>query len=138
VSKMVRTPFNPRGDFTALREFRFAGRTFEPGDPFPWRRLGCSARRLRQLYEGRKLLLKEDDLDEELMEEEILDQSEDSVEDEGLVFDPDVHDIENPGRGVWLMTVGEKTIVQLTPKEAKRLRKKTEPTEVNMEEVLED
>lgn len=143
MSKTVRAPFNPRGDFTALREFRFAGRTFQPGDKFPWRQLGCSARRLQQLYEGRKLLL-EDELDEDLVEEEAFDPDDDLDEDsedgdsDELVFDPEIHEIENPGRGVWLMTLDGKPIVQLTPREAKRLRKRTGATKVNMDEVLED
>lgn len=144
MSKTVRAPFNPRGDFTALREFRFAGRTFSPGDSFPWRQLGCSVRRLQQLYEGKKLLL-EGDLDEdleELVEEEAFDPGDDLDEDsedgDELVFDPEVHEIENPGRGVWLMTLGGKPIVQLTPREAKRLRKRAGSTKVNMGEVLED
>lgn len=50
--KNERVPFSPSGDFVVRRELRFAGRSFRPGEKFPWRRLACSPRRLRQLYDG--------------------------------------------------------------------------------------
>ena len=58
MSKETRQPFIPTGDYIARRGFRFMGRSFAPGDEFPWRQLACSKRKLRQLYEGRFIDLK--------------------------------------------------------------------------------
>lgn len=51
----VRPTFDSRQKFVVMRSIKFAGRTFLSGAEFPWRSIGCSVRRLRQMYDGRKL-----------------------------------------------------------------------------------
>lgn len=51
----VRPTFDSRQKFVVMRSIKFAGRTFVSGAEFPWRSIGCSVRRLRQMYDGRKL-----------------------------------------------------------------------------------
>ena len=46
-------------EWFTLKSFRFAGRTFKVGQVFPWNRLSCSERRLRQLIEKRLIGSKE-------------------------------------------------------------------------------
>jgi len=50
-----RPQFDSRQKFVIARELKFAGRLFKEGQEFPWRRIGCSVRRLGQLYNARKL-----------------------------------------------------------------------------------
>ena len=68
MSKYERPPFSPSGEFVVRRGLRFAGRSYSPGEIFPWRRLACSPRKLRQLYESRYLQMKEDAFDQEATE----------------------------------------------------------------------
>ena len=82
--KNERPPFSPSGDFIVGREFRFAGRDFRPGEKFPQRRLACSPRRLRQLYDGRYLnspVPVEESIEEQIEEEpeDLLDEAPDNV-----------------------------------------------------------
>lgn len=51
----VRPTFDSRQKFVVMRSIKFAGRTFLADAEFPWRSIGCSVRRLRQMYDGRKL-----------------------------------------------------------------------------------
>ena len=51
----VRPTFDSRQKFVVMRSIKFAGRTFVSGAEFPWRSIGCSVRRLSQMYDGRKL-----------------------------------------------------------------------------------
>lgn len=53
-----RLAFSPSGEFVARREFRFAGRDFPVGADFLWRRMACSPRKLRALYESGYLMYK--------------------------------------------------------------------------------
>lgn len=138
MSKMVKQPFAPGGKFVVGREFRFAGRDFKAGDEFPWRRLSCSVRRLRQLYEGRYLV-------NELYQEfssAVSTGGGGSVDEapctEAFVFDPDIHEIVSPEKGVWFVAKDGSPILKLLPGEAKRLRKMLEPTEVDPDGILEE
>ena len=47
-----RPVFNPRKDMIVLKAFRAAGRRFVPGQPFDWKKMGVSQRRVQQMYEG--------------------------------------------------------------------------------------
>lgn len=53
MSKETRQPFTSTGEYHTRRGFRFSGRNYAPNVDFPWGQLCCSARKLRQLYEGR-------------------------------------------------------------------------------------
>lgn len=53
MARQQRQPFSPTGEYVARRDFRFAGKAYKAGQPFPWRKLSCSTRRLVQLWEGR-------------------------------------------------------------------------------------
>jgi len=53
MAKEVRPSFTRTGEYQVRKKFRFAGKDYEPGDLFPWRKICCSTRRLRQLYEQR-------------------------------------------------------------------------------------
>ena len=164
MSRLNRPLFAIVEKFVADRAFRFAGRPYEPGDPFDWRKASCSVRRLRQLYDMKLInpVLADwpeedelpvtddenlddgpdtDDLDES-DDDESDDETEDDGEDEedegGLIYDPDVHLIENPSRGVWVMTKNDEIVAHLLAREAKRLRKKGEPTEVDPDSIVEE
>ncbi len=50
------TKSQSKAGFVAVRTFRFGGRSFRPGDAFPWRELSCSHRRLRQLQDHRMVM----------------------------------------------------------------------------------
>lgn len=50
-----RPEFNSRQKFVVFRDLKFAGRLFLEGQEFPWRSIGCSVRRLSQMYKARKL-----------------------------------------------------------------------------------
>lgn len=47
-----RVPFDKGGDFTARRSFKFQNHSFSTGDKFPWRRICCSPRKLKLLFDG--------------------------------------------------------------------------------------
>ena len=51
----IRPQFDSRQKFKVARAFKFAGRTFVVGKEFPWRSIGCSVRRLKQIYDNRKI-----------------------------------------------------------------------------------
>ena len=55
MAKTTRPPFVLQSTYLAAVPFTFAGRTFKADQIFPWRRLSCPERRLRQLYEAKKL-----------------------------------------------------------------------------------
>lgn len=55
MAKTTRPPFVLQSTYLAAVPFTFSGRTFKTDQIFPWRRLSCSERRLRQLYEAKKL-----------------------------------------------------------------------------------
>lgn len=130
MSKKMRQPFSPGGKFVASKDFRFNDHRFARGDEFPWRRLACSVRKLRQMYEGRFLnndYVDVAEIDEtgELPEiETSVPVEEETTEGPLEVFDPDIHLIINPERGEWYITDAEDNrLLRLNAKEAKRLRK---------------
>ena len=52
---MQRREFNHRGQFKVLRPFRFAGRDHKMGDLFLHRQLSVDPRKLRVLWDARKI-----------------------------------------------------------------------------------
>lgn len=149
MANQVRRPFTPGGKFVASKDFRFGGRRYAKGDEFPWRQLSCSVRRLRLLYEGR--LVNNEYIDEEELadvaeetieeldtDEELDETEEEPVKSGDLIFDPEIHTVENPGRGEWYMVKDGVRIVELTAKEAKRLQKRTSMTPVNPNAIVEE
>lgn len=162
MARKIRQPFTPGGKFVASRDFKFHGHKFTTGDDFPWRTLSCSVRKLRQLYEGRYLnneyieesKLYEDEAEnapepetqespdgtaaEETESDDESEEDESDDEEDGLFYDPDRHEIVNPGRGEWYMDEDGEHVIQLTAKEAKRLRKKLDITDINPDCVIED
>ena len=66
----IRPTFDSRQKFVVMRQFKFAGRTFVAGKEFPWRSIGCSVRRLRQMYDARKLNMKHSQ--EEVSEKDLM------------------------------------------------------------------
>lgn len=145
MSKLMRQPFTPGGKFIASRDFRFHGRPYTTGDEFPWRTIGCSVRKLRQLYEGRFLnnryvdesevektgTMPEIEAAPTVVEETTVESNEES--DELTVYDPEIHEIINPDRGEWYLADADgNRLLKLDAKEAKRLRKKQEPEEIRL------
>lgn len=141
MAKEVRQSFTRTGGYQVRKKFRFAGKDYEPGAPFPWRRLSCSTRRLRQLYDGRWIDPAGDDLpiEEESQEttadetsaaaadtnngeedkgegdEEESDDGPDKPSSDGpvkLIFDPATHEVTNPLRGKWYITTKDGEIVE--------------------------
>ena len=50
---LTRQPFDPsKKKLLVRRDFRAGGRMLRHGSVFPWKRLGVTPRRLRQLYEA--------------------------------------------------------------------------------------
>jgi hypothetical protein len=60
----VKGIFDPKQPLLVRRAFSAAGRTFQPGDAFPWKRLSVSLRRAFLMYES-GLLRHSDDADAE-------------------------------------------------------------------------
>lgn len=48
--------FDPNRECIVRRSFRANGRLFEKGQPFPWRRMAVSLRRVKQIFEQGKLM----------------------------------------------------------------------------------
>lgn len=48
----TRQPFTGTGEYVARKMFVYDGKSFRPGDVFPWSGLKVSQRRLRQMYEA--------------------------------------------------------------------------------------
>lgn len=151
MSYATRPPFDPKGEFVAAKDFKFSGEAYATGDEFPWEELSCSERKLRQLYDNKLINLAveepddEEDLDDLDTDDEDLDDEDDGTEDEEddedeeLIFDPELHSIDNPSRGIWsIVDEDGDLVVFITPHEAKRLRKRSKPTTVKPECILED
>lgn len=67
-----RQPFTPKGPFVVSRPFRWAGRDYNVDEVFPARRMAVDPRRLRQLWEQRKLMIPLDGEVEEVSSSETL------------------------------------------------------------------
>jgi len=50
--KYDKQPFSPSGEYVARKPFDFQGEPVLQGAPFPYLKLGCSARKLRQLWDN--------------------------------------------------------------------------------------
>jgi hypothetical protein len=50
--KFDKQPFSASGDYDARKPFDFQGEHIARGARFEWRRLGCGARKLRQLWDN--------------------------------------------------------------------------------------
>lgn len=149
--KSMRQPFDPRGEFVARRSFTCNGHKFSSGGDFPWKRLSLDNRKLYRLWEHKFIDIKGDDRPTETVEEvEELVESEEIVEtdeaseidgeiednEEGLLFDPEVHTLAHPSAGQWLIMCGGEIVLHVERKEWKRLEKKTKPARVNMDRVI--
>lgn len=134
-----RQPFTATGGYVARKQFRFHGKPYAPGDNFPWRQLSCSVRKLRQLYEQRYIEPKGDGASvEEKPEEETTTQettTQETTTPEAFEFDPDVHTIDRED-GKWYVCKGSKRLLQITPKEGKRLDKRVNPDKVRPDEIV--
>ena len=161
--KETRQPFTLTGEYYARRKFRFHSRDFAPRDPFPWRQLSCSARKLRQLYEGR--FIEPGKVPEETTEtpepvvttplvsdpvtEDTIEQVQETVEDSEQIkepvaptfkFNPKKHHLEEVGDDSLMYNVLTKrgrVRLSVTRKEAQRLKKVKKPTKVTPEEIVE-
>ena len=154
MGRIIRQPFKPRGKFVASKTFRFHGKSYAKGDEFPWRTISCSVRKLRTLYEGRLIsYAPEEELDAldetiETPEPEIVEPEVDETEeddegeedgDEVDTYDPEIHEIINPERGEWYLADAEgNRLLKLKAKEAKRLRKKQQPEEINPDGIFKE
>lgn len=49
----LREPFSKGAKCTALKPFTFGGKDYKAGQEFPWKRLACSERKAKQLWESR-------------------------------------------------------------------------------------
>ena len=125
----AKQPFMPKGDFVAgSGGMRFAGRTYAPGASFPWRKLSCSERRLRQLFE-RRLIEHAQDFDPEKAKQAV--EPVDEMPSSTFVFDPKLHNVDADHQ-----VVNEEGDVLLEVDEglAKKLRKARRPVEIELDE----
>ena len=51
----ARPVFDPAQPMEVRKSFRAAGRSFRPGEEFPWKKLAITQRRVQQMYEGGQL-----------------------------------------------------------------------------------
>ena len=57
--RLIERAFNPAETVVARRFFVAAGRHYNPGDVFDWRRLAVAPRRVKQLFDNGKLMHRE-------------------------------------------------------------------------------
>jgi hypothetical protein len=131
-----RQPFS-YGEYTVRKPFRGWGRDWVPGSDFPWRQLTCTKKKLRQLYDHRKIEPKGEPIPADFTEAPVasVEETEEATS-EAFVFDPDVHTIDNPERGEWYIKKGSKVLLRVTLKEARRLEKRVTSSEVRPEEIV--
>lgn len=140
----TRIPFNEAGPFVVrARHFKFAGLSCKVGSAFPAKKMSdeqraeyerlVSPQRIKRLYEGRFI-----DVSPPTGPDCVQTESEDI----GLVFDPDVHDLYNPSKGIcagqWFITKSRKKLLRITEKEAKRLSKMRNAAKVLPSGIIED
>jgi hypothetical protein len=56
MARLIERVFDPSKPLIVRRFFAGAGRHWNPGDDFPWRRLAVDARRVRLMFEAGKLM----------------------------------------------------------------------------------
>ncbi len=56
MSRYDRPAFNPSDTFEARRNFTYNGVKYTTGKNFPWRKIACSPRKLRDMYNGNFIL----------------------------------------------------------------------------------
>ena len=66
-NEATRLPFSHRGPFVVSRRFDWTGKTYEPGSDFPHRHLSVDHRRLRLLWDAKKIDMKGQPEEPELM-----------------------------------------------------------------------
>ena len=135
MEKIKGRDFNPKASFTVMKDFHFNGQRYAKGDPFDPRKNCCSIRRLRQLFEVRMIGSEVPDLQPA---NDPKDTSPVIPQDSGFIYDPEIHEIDNPDRGIWLMMRDGETVCRVSAKEGKRLRGLANPSEVKLEEIQED
>ena len=59
MSRYNRRAFKPEGRYVVRKLLKVGDQVLQPGDAFPWRRLGFALRKVRQLYDGRFIELVE-------------------------------------------------------------------------------
>jgi hypothetical protein len=151
MEKSKKLVFDPHGKYTVSKEFKLNGRNFTPGASFPWRQLSISQRRARQLYEDNKISMSgrgivppppiktQDGVDPTRPWEgpiggnEIKDPEISRPE---FIFDPEIHTIDNPERGIWLIMKGDQTMLRVSRREAKRLEKRSNPDPVREDQIV--
>ena len=145
-----RHPFNSGEKFFAGKSFKFHGKNYAIGDPFPWRKLSCSLRKLRTLHDGKYIDCGERGYRDEAKDEAVskvadapsappVDDDNDAEDDpNALVYDPNIHDIDNETRGEWYMAQDGERLHRLRPVVAKKLRKATEPVEIEDDDLFEE
>lgn len=92
--------FDPKKPLEVRVWFRWAGRDYEPGQPFDWRSKGISVRRVRQMFDSGKVKEAPFDIEDAVDEpvEEPADEAPETVEDpadeasETVDFDLDFSD----------------------------------------------
>lgn len=147
MAQAVRQPFNAKGDFVAgAKGIRYHGKSYPPGAKFPWRKLSCSERKLRQLHE-RRLVEFADDFNPDKahqVEEPVApveepkvveDKTEDEASGEVFVFDPTNHMVHSPKRHKFVIIDSDgKELLEIDRELAKELKDADEPVEIELEE----
>lgn len=101
VSKYQRQPFIANGRYVARKVFTCNGHRFKPGDAFPWRRMGCSARRLEIMYRTNLIDL---NMDVQYEEEPKLEPGADEEPRVEFEFDPEMHEVRHWYSGKFKVT----------------------------------
>ena len=68
---IVKRVFNPNEPILARRAFSAAGRTYQPGDVFDWKRLSVSVRRVRLMYDAGTLVHSDEPVVQETVQESV-------------------------------------------------------------------
>ncbi len=126
----LKQPFTTSGVFAARRPFAFNGRKYNVGDAFPWRRITCPVRRVRQMYESGHLTLTVNGVEAE--DQAPVEEAEEFRQ-TTFVYDPQVHEIDNPSRGIWVIKDDDgKVRAVINRKIAKKLDNREEPVEIDL------
>lgn len=140
MAQSVRQPFNAKSKFVAGNKgMRFHGKSYPPGAEFPWRKLSCSERKLRQLFERRLIELHDDFDSDKAMKVEaepiIKEPTNETPSGEVFVFDPTKHLIHSPKRGKYeIIDEKDNVLLEIDRELAKELKNSEEPIEIELEE----
>jgi hypothetical protein len=164
-AKNQRQPFTSRGPFIVGRGFTWSGKPYVQGDAFPHNRLAIDHRKLRQLWDQRRLEVASDYLpaedevkeadaaaaaiaaSEQVTADEATETSEgedttdatteDTVEPKPTFnFNPEEHVIDKDGREYWISDA-DTMLLRVRADFAKSLEEVTEVTLVPADQILE-